>query len=62
VSSSKTTGVTEHSVGSARCALSKGTPRGSEAFLFKKYFGSEIEEISVAQGVCEGGLILSPEA
>jgi hypothetical protein len=62
VSSSKTTRVTEHSVGSARCALSKGMPRGREAFLFKKYFGSEIEEISAAQGVCEGGLILSPEA
>jgi hypothetical protein len=46
VSSSKTTyRVTEHSVGSARCALRKGAPRGREAFLFKKYFGSEIEEI-----------------
>ena len=62
LSSSKTTRVIEHSVGSARCALSQGTPRGSEAFLFKKYFGYEIEEISIAQGVCEGGLILSPEA
>jgi hypothetical protein len=62
VSSSKTTEVIEHSVSSARCALSKGVPRWREAFLFKKYFGYEIEEISIAQGVCAGGLILSPEA
>jgi hypothetical protein len=58
----KTTRVTEHSIGFARCTLRKGVPRGCEAFLFKKYFGPEIEEISVAQGVCEGGLILCPEA
>jgi hypothetical protein len=58
----KTTRVTEHSVGYARCALSKGVPRGHEAFLFKKYFGPEIEEISAAQSMCKGGHIISPKA
>jgi hypothetical protein len=62
VSSSKTTRVTKHFVGSARCALIKATRRSHEAFIFKKYFGSKIEEISAAQGVCEGGLIPIPEA
>jgi hypothetical protein len=49
VSSSKTNRVTEHFVGSTRCALRKRMPRGREAFIFKKYFGSEIEEISTTQ-------------
>jgi hypothetical protein len=62
LSSSKTTRVTEHSIGSTRCALRKGLPRGREAFLFKKFFGPEIEEISTTQGVCEGGLIICPKA
>jgi hypothetical protein len=37
-------------------------PRGRDTFIFKKYFGYEIEEISTTKGVCEGGLILIPKA
>jgi hypothetical protein len=64
LSSSNKNRVVEYSMkkGSTRCASSKRMPGGREAFIFKKYFGPEIDEISAAQGVCEGGLILSPEA
>jgi hypothetical protein len=37
-------------------------PGGHEAFLYKKCLGSELLEISVAQGVCGSSLILGPEA
>jgi hypothetical protein len=38
VSRRDTCRVVEHSVSSARCASSRRTPGGREAFLFKKYF------------------------
>jgi hypothetical protein len=62
LSSLKRNIVVEYSMrrSSTRHALRRRTPGGREAFIFKKYFGYEIYKISIAQGVCESGLVLSP--
>jgi hypothetical protein len=55
--------VVEYSVGSARCASSRRMPGGCREFSFQENFSDlSLAKYSVAQGVCEGGLILSPEA
>jgi hypothetical protein len=53
--------VVEYSVGSTRCASSRRMPGGHREFSFQENFlDPSLEKYSVASGVCESGLALSP--